>query len=83
MPRTYLQDASVAKDHQPAVDAALVVHLFTAGGEHDALGIMQTAEVLLVPAVDDARAPGGDSDEAACEEGRVRERRAISKNKKT
>ena len=63
--RTYLQDPSVAKDHQPTVDAALVVRLFTPGGEYGALGL-QTAQVLLVPAVDDARAPSG---EAAYEEG--------------
>jgi hypothetical protein len=65
MAARYLQDPSVSEDHQPAVDAALVVRLFTAGGEHGAL-CLQTAQVLLVPAVDVARAPSG---EAAYERG--------------
>ena len=63
---TYMHDPTAAKDRQSAVDAALAVHrLFTAGGEDGALGL-QAAEVLFVPAVDDARAPSGGT---ACERG--------------
>jgi hypothetical protein len=38
-PGTYLQDPTVAKDHQPTVYTALIVHLFATGREHGSLGL--------------------------------------------
>jgi hypothetical protein len=61
---THLHDPTVASDLQYTINAALVVVLFAGGGKRRAL-VLQAAQVLPVPAIDDARAPSG---EAACEE---------------
>ena len=59
-----MQDPLVARDHQSTINAAVFVHIFAVGGKWSAL-ILQAAEVLPVPTMDDARAPSG---ETACEE---------------
>jgi len=69
--RTYLQHPTTAADPQPKVNAAGAVHCFAAGGKRSALAL-QMAQVLLVPAIDHARAPVG---EAAYEERRQGEDR--------
>jgi len=69
--RTYLQHPTTAEDPQPAVNAAGAVHCFVAEGKRGSVAL-QMAQVLLVPAIDHARAPEG---EAAYEERRQGEER--------
>ena len=60
--QTHVKEPLVARDDQPTINAAVFVHLFGVGGKRSAL-ILQAAQVLPVPTVDDARAHGG---ETAC-----------------
>ena len=59
-----MQDPLVTCDYQSTINAAVLVHLFVGGGKRSAL-ILQAAQVLPVPTIDDARAQSG---ETACEE---------------
>jgi len=62
--RANLQDPLVAREHQSTINAAVRVVLFATGGKHGAL-VLQAAEVLSVPAINDARTASGEAAKAA------------------
>jgi hypothetical protein len=59
-----MQEPLVASDYQSTINAAVFVYLFALCEKRSAL-ILQAAQVLPVPTIDDARAHSG---KTACEE---------------